>query len=153
MTKQARMSVQDFKKSDLSGQLRSKKNAGGRSSEASTSKMGNKKVEYEGRVFDSKWECERYHQLQVLQRTGAITGLELQVPFDLVAGGVHICKYIADFVYQQDGERIVEDAKGNITEMYRLKRRLMLEIHGIKILETYKKPARAKAPRAKKSRS
>lgn len=151
MAKQARMSAKDFKQSDLSGDLRTKGAASKRASEPSKSKMGNKKVEYKGHLFDSKWECERFQQLEVLERTGAIEGLRIQVPFELIAGGVYICKYIADFVYQQDGADVVEDAKGNITDMYRLKRRLMLDIFGIKILETYKKQARPPAPKRKKS--
>lgn len=45
------------------------------------------------------------------------------------------CVYYADFVYRQDGRQVVEDAKGVKTEAYKIKRKLMLLIHGIKIRE------------------
>lgn len=43
--------------------------------------------------------------------------------------------YYADFVYQQDGRQVVEDAKGVRTADYIIKRKLMLERYGIKIRE------------------
>lgn len=46
------------------------------------------------------------------------------------------CKYIADFVYRQDGKTIVEDCKGMRTPEYKIKRKLMLWRYNIKILET-----------------
>ena len=51
--------------------------------------------------------------------------------------GERAVKYIADFVYKENGQVIVEDVKGKKkTQVYILKRKLMLERHGIKILET-----------------
>ena len=48
------------------------------------------------------------------------------------------CKYVADFVYTdvEPGETVVEDTKGFRTEVYKIKRKLMLKVHGIKIKET-----------------
>lgn len=45
------------------------------------------------------------------------------------------CVYVADFVYREDGRKVVEDTKGVKTEAYKIKRKLMLWIHGIKIRE------------------
>lgn len=45
------------------------------------------------------------------------------------------CVYYADFVYREDGRQVVEDAKGVRTEAYKIKRKLMLYIYGIKIRE------------------
>ena len=45
------------------------------------------------------------------------------------------CVYVADFVYREDGRKVVEDAKGVRTEAYKIKRKLMLWVHGIKIRE------------------
>jgi len=36
----------------------------------------------------------------------------------------------------QDGKEVIEDVKGFKTPVYRLKKKLMLAIHGIDILET-----------------
>ena len=48
------------------------------------------------------------------------------------------CKYVADFVYTdvETGETVVEDTKGFRTDVYKIKRKLMLKVHGIKIKET-----------------
>lgn len=48
----------------------------------------------------------------------------------------HIATYVADFVYRdQRGNEVVEDPKGYVTAMYRLKKRLMLACHGIEVVE------------------
>ena len=47
--------------------------------------------------------------------------------------------YTADFVYRKDGELVVEDVKSDVTRKekdYVLRRKLMLHVHGIRILET-----------------
>ena len=44
--------------------------------------------------------------------------------------------YVADFVYMHDGKHVVEDATGVRTADYVIKRKLMLYLKGIKILET-----------------
>ena len=43
--------------------------------------------------------------------------------------------YIADFVYMEDGKKVVEDTKGFRTKDYILKRKLMLMVHNIRIKE------------------
>jgi len=43
--------------------------------------------------------------------------------------------YKADFVYEYDGETVVEDTKGVKTKEYIIKRKLMLYVHGIRIHE------------------
>lgn len=98
----------------------------------------------EGR-FDSKMEYQRYLSLKLMQRAGEINDLQRQVSYELIAGGIHICTYVADFVYQKQGVTVVEDAKGFRTPEYRLKRRLMKDILGIEILETgrVRKPKKA----------
>ena len=51
--------------------------------------------------------------------------------------GERACHYIADFVYTdtESGETIVEDTKGYRTDAYKIKRKLMLWVHNIKIRE------------------
>lgn len=105
------------------------------------SKYGNKKTELDGIVFDSKAEAKRYSQLRMLERAGQISDLQRQVKFELVRGvrlygrSRPAIKYIADFVYNQGGHRVVEDVKGMLTPVYRLKRHLMMAIHSIEIRE------------------
>jgi hypothetical protein len=106
-------------------------------------KFGNRKTEVDGITFDSVKEARRWKELRLLQQSGEIEGLERQVPFILIPkqkdekGKVieRECKYVADFVYQENGKQIVEDTKGVKTKDYIIKRKLMLEKHGIRIRE------------------
>ena len=107
-------------------------------------KFGNRKTEIDGHVFDSKKEGKRYAELRLMERAGEISGLQIQVPFVLIPaqkdekGRVieRAVTYVADFVYNKGGKLIVEDTKGYKTDIYRLKRKLMLWVHKIRILET-----------------
>lgn len=122
-------------------------------------KYGNKKITADGQVFDSKKEFKRWCELSLLERAGKITNLQRQVPFLLIpeqrAPSTEVYKkgsragqpkpgpvlerrvvYIADFVYQENGEAVVEDTKGMRTKEYVIKRKLMLYQYGIRIKET-----------------
>lgn len=105
-------------------------------------KYGNRKIVRDGIEFDSIKECQRYCELKLMQRAGVISDLKLQVPFELIPtqridGKVveQAVKYIADFVYKQDGQTVVEDTKGYKTDKYIMKRKMMLFFHGIRIRE------------------
>lgn len=103
------------------------------------SKYGAVKTEVNGITFASKHEASRYKELRLLEQAGEITNLRLQVPYILFPEDEHgrALKYIADFVYNDDtGALVVEDAKGHPTDVYKIKRRLMAELKGIKIKET-----------------
>lgn len=98
------------------------------------SKYGNKKVTYAGQIFDSIGERDRYFYLQEAERQGRIKDLKCQVRFPLDVNGLKVCAYIADFVYfLPDGHRIVEDYKGAITDVFRLKAKLFKAIYGMEV--------------------
>ena len=64
------------------------------------------KVDVDGIKFDSKWEAERYNQLQIMQRTGQIKDLQRQVKFILLDGyinnkGEKIGTFFKTFKYNQ----------------------------------------------------
>lgn len=113
-------------------------------------KYRSKKTEIDGITFDSRKEAARYAELKILEKGGVIKDLALQVPFVLIPAQYEkalpgkkrgklierACIYKADFVYQYDGETIVEDVKGLRTKEYIIKRKLMLKVHGIRIRET-----------------
>ena len=126
------------------------------------SKYGSHKVVYDGITFDSRREMRRYQELKLMEKNGDILDLKLQQKFVLIPaqrepdrkgprGGVikgrlleHECTYIADFTYREplpffdDVEQlplVVEDAKGMKTEVYKIKKKLMLYVHGIRIQE------------------
>lgn len=102
------------------------------------------KTTVDGVTFDSKFEAHRYGELKLLEKAGLIRNLNTQVPFSIVVNAQLICKYVADFTYQEREEfgageswqLIVEDAKGVRTPVYRLKAKLMKAVLGITIKET-----------------
>ena len=127
-------------------------------------KFGARKViGLNGEVFDSQKEHHRWGVLNLLERAGKISDLQRQVTFELIptqreeSPGVYkagpqkglpkpgdiieqSCRYVADFVYKQDGVTVVEDCKGYkkgaAYDLFVIKRKLMLYVHGIKIRET-----------------
>lgn len=120
------------------------------------SKYHNRKITVDGITFDSRREYNRYRELKLLERAGIIQGLELQKKYVLIPAQYETferygvkgqrlkdgrkciekeCAYIADFVYTENGETVVEDTKGMRTKEYIIKRKLMLHIHNIKIKE------------------
>lgn len=105
-------------------------------------KYHNKRVVVDGIPFDSKKEAQRYRELSLLLRAGAISDLERQKEYVLIpaqcAGGKTVeraVKYKADFVYRENGREVVEDTKGVRTRDYIIKRKLMLWVYGIRIRE------------------
>ena len=122
-------------------------------------KYHNKKITIDGKTFDSKKEALRYRELKLLEMAGRISELKTQVKFVLIPAQYEKasekytrgkkkgqykrgkllereCAYIADFVYKDaDGAKVVEDTKGMRTKDYIIKRKLMLDRHGIRIRE------------------
>ena len=88
--------------------------------------------------YDSKKEAKRAYELQMMERAGKIKNLRMQVPYIIIPkqSGEREARYILDFQYEQNGEMVFEDCKGMRTAAYILKRKLMLLVHGIRILET-----------------
>ena len=94
-------------------------------------------------------ERKRGVELELMQRAGIISDLQKQVQYELIPAHYEVvngrrkcieraCTYRADFVYYdvENKKLIVEDSKGVRTEVYKIKRKLMLHVHGIKIKET-----------------
>ena len=102
-------------------------------------KYGARKVKApDGQVFDSQREYDRWCTLKLLERAGRITDLKRQVSYELIPkqGAMRACSYVADFTYLENGKPVVEDCKGYRTEAYKIKKKLMMWVHGIRIKET-----------------
>lgn len=82
-----------------------------------------------GHTHDSKLEAGRCDDLHALQAAGEIDRLTMQPEFDCSVNGRRICKYVADFAYFTSDCRIVEDVKGMITPVYRLKKKIVEALH------------------------
>ena len=121
-------------------------------------KYFNKKITVNGETFDSEKEYRRYRELLLLEKAGAITDLQRQVKFVLIPTQYETYErygkrgqrlkdgrkciergvdYYADFVYIENGKEVVEDTKSKATktESYKIKKKLMLYVHGISVRE------------------
>ena len=118
-------------------------------------KYGNSKIKNAYGTFDSQLEFARFVFLSNRQKEGEISGLRRQAEYLLIPAqyGTEIrhlktkdkevrvllerpCSYIADFVYERNGKTIVEDCKGAkaiITETAKIKKKLLLWVHGIEL--------------------
>jgi len=113
-----------------------------------------------GIKFDSYKERDRYIYLKECERKGLITNLQRQVKFVLFPDEyreevIHLktkdkiqrrrsyigIDYVADFVYQKNGETIVEDVKASpevLPKEFQLKAKMLHYIHGIDLRLVYK---------------
>lgn len=119
-------------------------------------KYGNRKVEKDGILFDSRKEAAYYLHLKTLLIAGEIEDLRMQVPYELLPAiyetqTVHLktkdktvekcvqkaVHYVADFVYKDvaTGEEKIVDTKGFRTKDYILKKKMMRALRGIAIVE------------------
>lgn len=111
------------------------------------SKYKNKKVVIDGIKFDSQKEGNRYKELKLMEKSGIISDLRLQVKFELQPGfklngkTIRAINYIADFVYiTKENEEVVEDVKPSKnfqTDVYKLKKKLFEYKYKIEIKEVY----------------
>ena len=111
-----------------------------------------------GHIQDSKKEAKRCNELVILEKAGVIQNLRQQVKFVLIPAqreptnevykkgarkgqpkeGKVIeqeCSYYADFTYLEHNKLVVEDTKGMRTADYKIKRKLMLSVYGIRVKE------------------
>ena len=97
-----------------------------------TGKYHNKKIKTEDGTFDSKYEYEEWCRLKLLERGGVIRNLMRQVPYVLIptirttAGTLKQITYYADFVYEENGIVCMVDTKGYETEVFKIKKRLLI---------------------------
>lgn len=106
-------------------------------------KYGNTKTEVNGVKYDSKKEAKRAEQLELQQRLGLISDLERQVKFvlqpsfEFAGHKIREIAYVADFVYIENGNKVVEDVKSpaSKTPLYKLKKKMMMYVHGIEVKE------------------
>lgn len=119
-------------------------------------KYHNSAVIVDGISFQSMKEARRWRELKLMEIAGMIHGLTRQKKYVLIPaqrepdtvgkrGGKikgklieRECSYYADFFYyDKDGRKVVEDVKSPATrtEQYKIKRKLMMYVHGIQIVE------------------
>jgi hypothetical protein len=115
---------------------------------AKQAKYRNTKVMVDGITFDSAGEQRRYMALCQMQAAGIITELKRSPEF-VLAPSCHLggrakkpaLRYRGDFSYMEGGALVVEDFKSPATlanPVYRIKKHLMMTVHGILIRESSK---------------
>ena len=103
----------------------------------SNSKYKAKKVNYNGIVFDSKAECNRYIELKALEKYGKIKDLQYHKTFELLPSikteveTLRAINYESDFFYYDVvlNSYVVEDLKSEMTRKlsdYIIKKKLMI---------------------------
>ncbi|CAM2830157.1 DUF1064 domain-containing protein [Hathewaya histolytica] len=97
------------------------------------SKYNNKKVIYNGIKFASKMERDYYIYILGLKEDGVVADIELQPVFLLQEKfkygnkTIRSIKYKADFrVAYKDGHTEVIDVKGTVTDVFKIKRKMLL---------------------------
>jgi hypothetical protein len=119
----------------------------------SYNKYGNIRTMADGFTFASILEANRYYQLKLLAGAGHITMLKLQPRFNFLVNGQYLrycptplqrlrgkqgalVTYVADFSYfdVKTHMDVVEDAKGVETDVFKMKKALMMATHGINVL-------------------
>lgn len=125
-------------------------------------KYKNKKVEYNGMLFDSKKEMSRYIFLKEMEDKGLISNLERQERFCLIPAikedyeiqlktkisvktrTVQLAiTYTCDFTYIKDGVKVVEDVKASpkaaaLDKVFLIKEKLFRWKYGYSIKRVYK---------------
>lgn len=95
------------------------------------SKYRNKRTEYDGIKFDSIKEKNYYIKLKLLEKSGKIKDLKLQVKFELQPSfkfkgkTIRAINYVADFTYYEENRLVIVDTKGYRTKEYLLKKKMM----------------------------
>lgn len=99
------------------------------------------KVEYDGRKFDSKLECNIYkvlkERLTPNYKIGFQPSFVLQEKFEFNGHIIRPITYKADFVIYKDSEteaKAVIDAKGMETNEFKIKRKIFIRKYGYDIV-------------------
>lgn len=99
------------------------------------------KVEYDGRKFDSKLECNIYkvlkERLTPNYKIGFQPSFVLQEKFEFDGHIIRPITYKADFVIYKDSEteaKAVIDAKGMETNEFKIKRKIFIRKYGYDIV-------------------
>lgn len=95
------------------------------------SKYGNKRTEYNGYKYDSKFEARIAQELDLRMKAGEFLAIEPQHRIKLYVylpdgKKADLFTYICDFRCERpDGTYLLVEAKGHVTDTYRTKRKIL----------------------------
>lgn len=92
-----------------------------------------KKANYNGYIYDSKFEAHQAYELDMLMRAGEIKSWERQVNLPLKVNGYKVCDYKIDFIaYHNDDIIEYIEVKGIAFPVWRLKFKLFEALYSDK---------------------
>ena len=95
--------------------------------EEKRNKYGAKKVELDGKIFDSTSEGTLYYELKLQEKQGLIAAVETQVKESFYLNECFICDYYVDFlITHNDGSLEYIEHKGKATDAWRIKWKLLM---------------------------
>lgn len=95
------------------------------------SKYGNKRTEYNGYQYMSKFEAKVAQELDLRMKAGEFTQVDAQYRIKLYVylpdgSKADLFTYICDFrCHRPDGTFLLVEAKGHVTDTYRTKRKIL----------------------------
>lgn len=97
------------------------------------SKYNSRRTEYHGTSYMSKKEAEYAWELDMRLNGGDIKGYQKQFKLSLDVNGEHICNYYVDFLVENtDGSVDAVEVKGYETDVWKIKWKLAMALHGDK---------------------
>lgn len=97
---------------------------------------------YEGIVFDSRREMQRWQKLKFMEIAGTIFDLKRGVSYSVEINGRHFCKFTPDAEYlTKEGLVVYEDTKSSGTRKdaaYRLRKKAFELYYGVEVTEILK---------------
>lgn len=94
----------------------------------------------DGERYRSTLEYRYHQQLLVQQRAGEVVAIERERVYEFEVNGVFLCTYKLDFrVTYADGrvEHVDTKSQATLSALYKLKKGLMLALHGIELIEKF----------------
>lgn len=92
--------------------------------------MGSTRTDYNGQIYDSKFESEYAYELDMRARANDIETWERQIPLELVVNGWVVSKYKIDFlIHHKDGTKEYVETKGWASPTWKLKWKLFTALY------------------------
>ncbi len=90
-----------------------------------------KKSEFNGNIYDSKFEAQIASDIEMMRKAGEVIKWERQVKIPLIVNDLIVCDYYIDFIVYREGETEYIEAKGYPTPVWKLKWKLFEALYTV----------------------
>lgn len=95
-----------------------------------TKYFNTKKVNYNNKAYDSKFEADYGATLELRKRSGEIEGFDTHIRIPLIVNEYTVCDYYIDFIiYHKDGTEEYVETKGWATPVFKLKWKIFCALY------------------------